>query len=540
MNEFVNLIRSYGIARLGVIVGVSLGVALALGLIVARIGEAPKAILYADLDLREAQEASTRLDQQGVDYDIRENGGRVTILTPRNDVARLKLALAGDGFTPNAGGVGYEIFDETDALGATSFQQDINRLRALEGELGRTISTISGVRSARVHLVLPERELFSRDKQRATASIVVDAPAGLEKKSVRAIVNLVASAAPDLSPANVTVLDASGDLLASGQNDNDPLSASGGVEERIAATETRIRRTVEDIVGRIVGTENLRVQVTADLDLNRVTETSNIIDPDSQTVLSSTTVEDNSNSRDPALTRGVTIANALPEADIVDAAGADATTSAASRIEETTNYEMTRTVRNAVREIGGVNRLSVAVALNMPTAPGADGALVAAPRSDEEMQRIEALVRSAIGYNAARGDQVEVVEMAFQQPESASAAAAPAQNARPQFSNEMLMRGAEIGSLALIALALVVFVLRPLMAGAPASSPAPSAATALDAAPAQTALPSPAAGQLDAKIDLAQVEGQVKASSLKKVAEVVKSHTDESSFILKSWIREAS
>ena len=543
MNDLMGIVRSFGIARLAAIIGVTIGVAIAMALIVVRIGDAPMTLLYADLDLKDGQDLTARLDQEGVEYDVRESGGKVSLYAPRDEATGLRLKLAGDGFVARTGGVGYEIFDQQDALGATSFQQNINRLRALEGEIGRTISSISGVRSARVHLVLPERELFSRDRQQASASIVVEAPEGLDKRSVRAIVNLTASAVPALSPSRVTVLDSAGDLLASGQDGDDPLAASGGVDERIAATEMRIRRTVEDIVGRIVGPENLRVQVAADIDFSRVTETANIIDPDSQTVLSATTVEDASNSNDPALTRGVTIANQLPEAQIVDPQALAAATASARRTEETTNYEMTRTVRNEVREMGGVKRLSVAVALNLATTTNADGAIVSAPRSEAELARISALVRSAVGYNAARGDQVNVVEAAFQ-PVAVAAdrggtLAAPAST----IDSGMMMRAIEIGALALVAFVFIVFVLRPMLSGAAGATPAIADALRhpeIGRSIANASLPAPAPSGLETLIDLAQVDGKVKASSLKRVADVVKAHSDESAGILKSWIRQAS
>jgi flagellar M-ring protein FliF len=530
--------RSFGIARLSVIIGAAIGVALVIGLMALRVSEPSLTPLYSGLDPRDGEELLTRLERDGVKYQVREEAGRMTVLAPADDAARLKLALASDGFVVRGGGVGYEIFDEQDALGATSFQQNINRLRALEGELARTIATIDGVRSARVHLVLPERELFSRERQPATASIVVDAPSGLDKKSVRAIVNLAASAAPGLAPSRVTLLDSRGELLASGQDGADPLAGSGGVDERIAATEARLRRTVEDIVGRVVGPENLRVQVAADLDFSRVTETANIIDPDSQTVLSATSVEDSSNSNEPALTRGVTVANQLPEAQLVDPLAAAAATNAARRTEETTNYEMTRTVRNEVREIGGVKRLSVAVALNLPTTSDATGAVLPAPRSSAELERIAALVRSAVGYNPARGDQVEIIEMPFQPPAAGEPAAAgsTASPAVPLRADQVI-RAAEIAALGLVAFAIGFFVLRPLLTPqAPVASVA-SGPESLLAPAGQTALPSPGAESL---IDLAQVDGKVRASSVKRVAEVVKSHTDESAGILKNWIRQTS
>ena len=552
VNDIKKFLQSFGLARLGVIVGVSFGVAAALALIMARVGAPSMSVLYADATYAEAQSVVARLEQDGVDHKVRDQGGRMTILVPRKDVSRLRLDLAADGYAVGES-VGYEIFDDNQALGATSFQQNINRLRALEGELARTLSTINGVRSARVHLVLPERELFTRDKQTASASIVVDAPGGIDTRAVRAIVNLTASAVPALDPSRVTVLDAQGQLLASGADEASGEAMAASVEEKKIAAEARLRRAVEDMVGRIVGPENVRVEVNADMDFSRITESSEIVDPDSQTVLSETTVEETSSSVDPSAANGVSVANALPGAQAFDTDGAPSTSSS-QRIEETTNYEITKTVRNAVREEGlVVKRLSVAVALNGVQTAGSDGAPVYAPRDAAEIQRIETLVRSAIGFNEARGDQVSVVDIPFSplpaQPEGAVAAATP--NA---FAPEDIMRMAELAALAIIALALVWFVLRPMLTGertatqiaAPAQHNATqgaiapptstSAANEEQSAIALQAEPS----AFDQHIDLAQVQGQVRASSINKVAEIVKAHSDESAGLLRSWMREAS
>jgi len=533
------MVRSFGIARIAVIVGVSIGVALIIAVMASRAASGPMTLLYADLDPAESKDLIARLDRENVKYDVRDENGRLTVYAPQEKASELKLKLAGDGFIAKSAGVGYEIFDQQEALGTTTFQQNINRLRALEGELSRTISTISGVRSARVHLALPERQLFTRDRQEPKASIVVDAPSGLDKRSVRAIVNLTASAVPGLKPGRVTLLDAAGDLLASGEDGADALAA--GIDEKVAATEARIRRTVEDIVGRIVGPKNMRVQVAADLDMSRVTETANIIDPDSQTVLSNISVNDATNTSDPAGARGVTVANQLPNAAAVDPQEGDKSTTASRRTEETTNYEMTRTVRNEVREMGGIKRLSVAVALNTPTTIDVNGAAIPAPRNEQALARITSLVRTAVGYNAARGDQVDVVETPFNVPVAEPVAAgAPATIAAPRLTSSQIMRGAEFAALGLVALALIMFVLRPMLTP-PATTPALTQNALPHEVGAEPVSPSlPAQGALETLVTLGDVEGKVQASSLKRVADVVKSHSDESASILKSWIRQAS
>lgn len=545
VNEIISLVRAFGIARLGAVIGVTIGVAGALALIIARIGTPSMSVLYADINFSEAQSVIERLEQDGVRHEMRDTGSRVTILVDRDEVSSQRVRLASDGVIVG-GGVGYEIFDDNQALGATSFQQGINRLRALEGELARTLSSINGVRAARVHLVLPERELFARDRLTASASIVVDAPGGLDSRAVRAIVNLTASAVPALDASRVTILDSAGQLLASGAEGDDADAMSGSIQDKKIAAEARIRRSVEDIIGRIVGADNVRVEVSADMDFSRVTESAEIVDPDSQTVLSSTTVEESSNSNEPGISQGVTVANGLPGAQPFNQ-GAASATSAQQRTEETTNYEISKTVRNAVREEGlVVKRLSAAVAINGATIISADGEQTYAPRSPEELTRIETLVKSAIGFNEARGDQVSIVDIQFSPlpiVDAGTPAAAP-----PTLAREDMMRLAEIGGLAVIAFGLVVFVLRPMLT-APEQNPMLSAPAYRDTetpsgeSPAAGAAPAlayaPESG-LEQRIDLAQVEGQVKASSIKKVSEIVKAHTDESAGILRNWMQEAS
>jgi len=520
MNELIAMVRKVGAARLAGLVGAAAGVAMALVIIAARISEPAWGVLYTDIEYAEAKGVIDRLDQDSVPFRTRERSGRMSILAPRAEIARLRLSLAADGEAPR-GGVGYEIFDKQEAFGSTTFQQNVNRLRALEGELSRTIATIEGIRGARVHLVLPEKALFAREREQASASIVIDAQREVDRKTVRAIVNLAASAVPGLAPARVTVLDAAGELLASGAAD-DKLAGAG---EKAAETEARLRRTLEDIIGRVVGAENLRVQVAAEMDLTRVTENAALIDPDSQTLLSSVTVEEAADESQPASGRGVTVANALPGAETAADTYSPAT-SRNRRTEETANYEMSRTTRTAVREEGVLKRLSVAVALNAG----------AAPRTPEDLARIDQLARSAVGFNAARGDTLSVVEVAFQP------AAAPKKPegllAAPTIQKD-LGRAAEIGALALIGLALVVFVLRPIFAAPKAKSPSSIARAGHEGGVVADisnggALPALA----DRRIDLALVEGQVKASSIGKVAEVVKGHTEESAAILKGWIRQ--
>src|SRR5437763_3975743 len=220
----------------------------------------------------------------------------------------MKLAESG---LPKGGGVGYEIFDKSDVLCATSFVPNINHLRALEGERARTIRALDRVQAARVHLVLPERPLFSRDKAEASASIVLKVRGALEPQQVRAIRHLVASAVNGLKPERVSVVDEAGRLLANGApGDN----ASGvSADERQAAFERRLREQVEAIVTSVVGPGRARVQLTADFDFNRVTQTSEKFDPEGRVMRSSQTREESSASND-GKDGQVTVGNELPGA----------------------------------------------------------------------------------------------------------------------------------------------------------------------------------------------------------------------------------
>ena len=310
----------------------------------------------------------------------------------------MKLA---EGGLPKGGGVGYEIFDKSDALGATSFVQNINHLRALEGELSRTIRALDRVQQARVHLVLPERPLFSREKAEPSASIVLKVRGTLEAQQVRAIRHLIASAVNGLKPQRVSVVDETGRLLADGSADD---SGGATADERKLAYERRLREQVESIVGP----GHARVQLTAEFDFNRITQTSDKFDPESRVVRSSQTREEVMASSDPTA-GSVSVGNELP--------GANARPEGAQqrdqnrKTEEIVNYEISRTTKTEVIEGGRINRVSVAVVVDGIYTKNDKGEPTYQPRSKEEIDRIAALVRSAIGFDQKRDDQVEVANL---------------------------------------------------------------------------------------------------------------------------------
>lgn len=550
MSKVLAALQKFGIGRLVALLGIGAGVAAALVAVTMNLGE-PQALLYSNLDLKEAGSITQALEQAGVKYAVKGDGS--TIMVGRDNVASTRLMLSSKGL-PTTGSVGYEIFDNANALGQTDFVQQLNRQRALEGELARTIQGLDGVTSVRVHLVLPKRQLFEEEPEQPSASVNIHAggrePSG---EQVRAIQNLVAGAVPGLKPDRVTVVDQHAKTLSGGEQ-----GMAAESDGRKADVEQRIAKQVKTLVEGVVGPGKARVNVTADLQLASVTVQQETFDPDGQVIRSESTADENSRQNEPDAS-GQTSASA----NIPGAPGEGGSNSSASgRQESTTNYEISRTTRTEVQAPGEVKRLSVAVAVDGVTAPaGKDGKPGAyTPRSAEEMQQIEQLVRSAVGFSQDRGDQITVANVRF--PSAEDPDGVTAVNPLMGFDKNDVMRSAELGVLAVVAALLIFFVAKPLLAGPSGGGgkgktgsdlamlpPVTRIATTpdgqqlqltVDPVTGQLALPGPVgAGELDQKIDIARIEGQVKASSVKRVAEFVERHPEESVAILRSWLHES-
>lgn len=533
MNGFADLLLKAGPTRLFAALGITAVATALLFTLVLRMGGEEKSLLFAGVDMREAGAITQRLDQAEIPYELRGDGSSIFVARSRVLEARMMLSTEG---LPSRGSIGYEIFDEPDALGQTQFQQNINRLRALEGELGRTIGSLDGIASARVHLVLPERQLFARETEQPSASIVLQLRRDeLTPGQVRAIRNLVASATPGLTTGRVTIIDETGRLLAAAQNEEGAVAE--GIDARQTAMEERIRRTVTDIVEGIVGQGNARVQVTAEMDFSRISETSERFDPEGRVVRSTSTTEETAASNEGS--RGATAGANVPDPNGGNGGGAQNNNDSS---QETVNYEISRTTRTEVSEGGRIRRLSVAVAVDGVTTPGAEGAESAyAPRSEEEMQRLAALVRSAVGFNSERGDVVEVVNTQFARV-APPGAAADDPGMLAFLGNLDTMRMIEIVAALIASLAFVFFVLRPLISslvrgGNAAASATPTETPALPGPSGAVALPAPE--EPEAVIDIAQIQGRVRASSVKKVAEIVDKHPDESVQLIRGWLNNA-
>jgi flagellar M-ring protein FliF len=499
--------------------------------------------LFTDLSLDDSASILKDLDRQGISYQIKGDGS--IILVPREKVARLRMKLAESGL-PKGGGVGYEIFDKSDALGATSFIQNINKLRALEGELARTISSLDRVQAARVHLVLPDRPLFSRDKVEPSASIVLKVRGTLEPAQVRAIRHLVATAVNGLKPDRISVVDESGKLLADGAAQDNPLLGGAGADERKLAYENRLRNDIENIVSSVVGPGHSRVQVNADFDLNRITQTSDKYDPDSRVVRSSQTREEQSSSTDK--NGAVSVSNELPGAKN-DANGGPRDQN--KKTEEIVNYEISHTTKTEVIEAGRVSRISAAVLVDGIYTKDAKGNVVYQPRSKDEIDRIAALVRTAIGFDAKRGDQVDVVNLRFADTTPMPISEPTGWMGYLQLTKDDIMRGAEMGVMALLGLIVLLMVVRPLvrriitpegMEAGRGAPPADDGGITSTGGPTVTLVGGDEAvaisNRTSAMIDIAQVQGQVHAQSVQKVGELAEKNPHEAVSIIRTWLHE--
>ncbi|MBU1336900.1 MAG: flagellar M-ring protein FliF [Alphaproteobacteria bacterium] len=514
------------------------------GFLIMRAQTPNLAPLYTGLSLEDSSAIVTELQTLNVPYELRGEGD--TILIPRDQITTVRMTLAGSGL-PQRGQVGYEIFDQQSTLGATSFVQNLNNVRALEGELARTITSLTRIKTARVHLVLPERELFRRERSDPSASIVLAVRGELSNSEIRAIQHMVASAIEGLTPARVSIVDDQGNLLASGSGDEAEGAMAGDAAERTLSYENRLRTRVEDMLANVVGPGRARVEVSAEIDFNRSTTTEERFDPESQVVRSSQLRETEN------LTAGangqVTVANELPGAS-QNNGGAGATEQGTST-EEVTNYEISKTTQTAVTEAGSVKRLSVAVVVDgVYAADPAVGTDTYTPRSADEIAQILTLVRSAVGYSAERGDSVEVVNMQFAERPELAVPGTDANGGLLDFTRDDLMNGAEMAVTLLIALALVFFVMRPLLKKVmtPESQPLalPSAAElghhGVLSADGQV-IPDAAEEQRDktpAWVANAKSMGETQLQTLKMVGNLVEENPRQAALIVRDWLGSAA
>jgi flagellar M-ring protein FliF len=456
VNGILEIVNRLGPQRLVAMGAVTLALIGFFAFVMTKMSTPGMGVLFSDLPIQDSNTVIRDLENRGVKYELRQDGG--TILVPRDMATRLRMEFAGKGL-PAGGSVGYEIFDKSDTFSATSFVQGMNQLRALEGELSRTIKGLDRVQQARVHLAIPEKKLFERDRQEPRASIVLKVRGELDPGQIRAIRHLVATAVHGLKPERVSIVDETGRLLADGAgNETD---AAALAQDKQSGYERRLRGQVEEIVASIVGRGRARVQVAAEMDFNRIQQVTDNFDPESRVVRSTQTRTENQQSSE-ARDNQVTVANELPQQQNQNQNPQQREQT--QRNEETINYEISKTTRTEIIEAGRVKRLSVAVLVDGVYAPGANGQMAYQPRNSEELERIATLVRSAIGFDRNRGDQVEVINLRFAE------GVAPVEGRTPSFVEQMLaltkedvLRMVELGVFGILTLLVMLLIVRPLL-----------------------------------------------------------------------------
>ncbi|MBL6931041.1 MAG: flagellar M-ring protein FliF, partial [Rhodospirillales bacterium] len=357
MDTLLQALRNLGPLRLTVMAAVGVGLIGFFIFITTRLTAPQMELLYGGLQGDETQKITSQLSSTGTPFEIR-NGNQ--IFAPSEMVGQLRLSMAGQGI---GGGqiVGYEIFDNASSLGTTNFIQNVNLLRALEGELSRTIKTISSVSSARVHLVMPKRQLFARQTQEPSATIMLKMSGGsrLGGEQVSAIQYLVAAAVPGLNPNRISIIDSKGSLLARGFEDtNDPGAQAAKGVERQRALQARLRGTIQQLIENIVGFGKVRAEVTADMDFDRIVTNEELFDPDGQVVASTQSVEQTANNQESDAATPVSVATNLPDANLNSTTSGASLNSNENRTEEIVNYSNSKKVINHIREAGVITRLS--------------------------------------------------------------------------------------------------------------------------------------------------------------------------------------
>lgn len=548
MNKFLDSLKGLGPMRLAGIGGVGVLILAIITMVAIRSASQPMALLYGSLDLQDSSQVVAALDKQHVSYELK-NGG-TQILVPADQVDKLRLAMARDNL-PAGGSVGYEIFDRGDNLTSNEFQQQVNQLRALEGELERTIRTIRGVRNVRVHLVMSKREPFARDQQEAQASIVL-AMAGASRMGngeVQAIVNLVATAVPGLKPQNISVVDNRGEVLARPGRGNGPDATASNNAELRRNMEQKLNMAVEDMLGRTLGPGHVRAEATVEMNYDRVNETQEKFDPDQQVPRTQTTTTDASKNTEAQQT--VSVANNLPNPD---AQAGNSNGSTTNHSEETTTYEIGKTVHTLVRDTPTIKRVSMAVLVDGTTTPDASGKPVWRALSQTDLDRLTMLVKTAVGFDDKRGDKVEVVNMQFNRPDELADSPASAGGWLNLTKADILWL-VTIGLIALVAIFALGFVVRPMALklasaalpkpeepGLPALAGTNGQALLADGTAGNALLPVPTgdSGDKDTMLNVANVQGEVRLSSIRALSDLVTSQPAASAAVVRGWLAQGA
>lgn len=352
-------------------------------------------VLFSNLEQGDAAKIVENLKEKNIPYELKDNGA--TILIPENTVMDTRLSLASDGLPENSV-VGYELFDKTN-LGMSEFVQKLNYRRALEGELAKTIASLDEVKKARVHLVIPEKTLFKADQKMPTSSVTLQFKSGrsISKVSIQGIQNLVAGSVEGMKTEDVVVLDSKGKILSEAAIDENSVAGLTATQlTQQNRVEEHLTSKVQSLLDGVIGAGNSQVRVSAELDFTRIEQTKTDFDPEKQVTRSEQNIVDRNQTADslsyPYVNMSKDMTNSI------------------------TNYELSKSVEHIIHDVGAVKRLSVAVMINGVTKIiDKDGVktLEYTPRTDEEINKFNQIVKNAVGFDPSRNDQISVINLPF-------------------------------------------------------------------------------------------------------------------------------
>ena len=534
MNALRNFIEQIGPRRALLMGGVAAALLLGIGWLALRSPSSEMGFLYTDLEPSAAQAISEKLKGQGVPFQLSADG--TSVMAPVGQLAELRMAMAGEQL---GGKIGYDVLDAEQPFGMTASRAKINETRAIEGELARSIESLERVTNARVHIVMPERAMFETERRKASASVTVKTNGRLPGESVQAVRYLVASAVPELSPESVSIIDQSGALLArAGESGS---ASASEIDDRQAAVENKLRSEIEALAAPIVGAGKVHAEVAAVLERDQVREEAETFDPDTQVVAHQVTVESNDqNDESGAGARGATVGTQLPDNEAgINGTGGESRRAARNETSEDTTYQNSRTQKVSVRSPGRVARLTVAVMV--------DGGPKGLPQA--QIQRLQRLVENAIGFDTERGDSVVVENMSFAGQNDLDEATGGLPFGLTVDRLLDLLKYVLIGGVVLFA----IRMLRPRLAPAQVT-PAPVEHLLTPANSEMTALAQRAADGdedairrleemraqdvplLDEEIALAQIDGRIKLSALKRIGNAIATGPAESASVIRQWM----
>ncbi|MBV8939313.1 MAG: flagellar M-ring protein FliF [Alphaproteobacteria bacterium] len=562
MEPLLRTLRGFGRTKLALMAAVTVAVIAAFAMIALHVSSPSLAPLYANLSTEDSAKVATELGKLSVPYEVRNNGADIYV--PSERVLKLRMTMAEAGLPSNGSIVGYEIFDKSETFGSSQFVMNVNIQRALEGELARTIGSFNSVESARVHLVLPKQEIFAKEMRDPSASVAIKLRGGqeLSKHEIAAITHFVAAAVPGLKPSRITVVDSYGRLLARGDGDEGIGAMASMTDEYRTGYENHLRDTLENLIEKVVGPGRVKVQVAADMNFDRITIDSEKFDPDGQVARSTQSTSERDSAQEADQKAAVTVANQLPGGQGAGQGGQNSQHST-DKTDETTNYEISKVVQRQIKEGGNINKLSVAALVDGNYTDEKDGAKTYAPRTAEELAHIEDVIKSAIPYDAKRGDTVRVINMPFSKVETTAEKESFLASFRHEFEGiiqTLIIAGVVVLAILVILKPAIQHLMR-LSASASERTGEGMAAIGGPAGPMAIRLPGAAAAggtaggggfvvsggaggaaeEEESMIDLDNVKGRVRSSTLRKVVDIVDKNPDEAMGVMRQWMtREAT